>query len=128
MQNLLQDFLSKQGPALIQTLSSKLGFTQQQASGFLGAIVGNATKVLGTKGFDAKTLLGGGTGALLAKLDLPGIAKQVGIDAKKADAGAAEVVPSLLKHLEKGAGGLEGMLGKVGGGGLAKSAGDLLGR
>ncbi len=127
----IQAILKQFGPALTQQLTSKSGFTGQQAQGFLGALLPGILSAVKGGGLNLQSLLGGDASSLLSKLDLGGMAKSAGIDKAKAEAGAKEVVPGLLKQLQSQSGGLEGLLGKVGGAGgaqdLLKKAGKLLG-
>lgn len=120
----ISKLIQEHGSALTQQLTSKAGFTPQQATSFLPLVVGKVMEVLKGGKFDVKSLLGGaGAASIIGKLGIGDIAKKVGIDEAKATAGAQAVVPSLLQSLQKG-GGLESLLGNVGG--AAGGAGDLL--
>ena len=128
----VQAILKQFGPTLTQQLTSKSGFTGPQAQGFLTALLPGILGAVKGGGLNLQSLLGGDASALLGKLDLGGIAKSAGVDKVKAEAGAKEVVPGLLKQLQSQSGGLEGLLGKVGGGAggaqdLLKKAGKLFG-
>lgn len=120
----LSKIIQQYGPALTQQLTSKAGFTSQQATSFLPLVIGKVMEVVKGGKFDIKSLIGGaGASAIIGKLGIGDIAKKVGIDEAKATAGAQAVVPSLLESLQKG-GGLESMLGGLGG--AAGGAGDLM--
>jgi polyhydroxyalkanoate synthesis regulator phasin len=127
---LIRKFLQSQGPALIRSLVSKLGITSPQASTFLSALTQKAKGAVESGDADPKSLLAGDTESLLSKLDLDGLARETGIERSKAEAGAREVVPSLVAFAREHAGALGGLLGGKGAGGLGdmmKKAGGMFG-
>lgn len=120
----IANLIKQYGPALTQQLTGKAGFTPQQAQSFLPLVIGKVLEVVKGGKFDVKSLIGGaGASAIIGKLGIGDIAKKVGIDEAKATAGAQAVVPNLLDSLQK-SGGLQGMLGNLGG--AAGGAGDLM--
>jgi hypothetical protein len=126
----IQSVIKQFSPALIQQLTLKSGFTPQQAQSFVPGLISQVIGALKGGGFDVKSILGGDASSLISKLDVAALAKPAGIDGAKAETGAKEVVPSLLKQLQSQSGGLEGLLGQVAGksGGtqeLLKKAGKL---
>ena len=127
----IQAIIEKYGPALTRQLTSKSGFTPTEAQGFVPALIEKVVGVVKGGGVDLKSLFGGNVSSLIAKLDLASLAKTAGVDRAKAEAGAREVVPSLVAQLQSDPGGLEGLLGKAGMAGgaqdLMKKAGKLFG-
>jgi hypothetical protein len=118
----IQKLIKEQGPALIQQLINKAGFTQQQAQGFLPMLVGKVTELIKGGGIDVKALLGGGDlSGLIGKLGLGAIAGKFGIDEAKATAGAKAVLPGVMQALQKQAGGLGGVVETV-----KSGAGDIM--
>lgn len=101
MQDPVHAFLSRQGPELIQRLTTHLGLTDKQASRFLGALSGRMVDLLQARGVDVGALVGGRSDALLAWLDVTALAKTIGIDTKQAHAGARELLPTLVDHLRQ---------------------------
>jgi uncharacterized protein YidB (DUF937 family) len=124
----IQKIIQEQGPALIQQLTTKLGFDPQQAQGFIQKLLAKVAEVF-KGGFDVKSLLGGDLSALIGKLNLGDIASQVGIDTNKATEGAKAVLPKVVEAFQK-QGGLAGLAQSAGGaaGDVLKKAGEMFGK
>ena len=102
----IQKVIQEQGPALVQQLTTKLGFNPEQAQGFNQKLFAKVGEVF-EGGFDVKSLAGGDLRTLLGKLNLRKIATQVGVDVDKATEGAKAVLPKAVEAFQK-QGGLPG--------------------
>ncbi len=132
--DLLKTLLDEHGPALVNELTTKTGFSADQARKFVPAAAQQAMDKVKSGGLDVKSLFGGGDlSAAIAKMDLGALAKTSGVDAGKAAAGLKALLPMIAKLLEsKGldANKLSALLGGGGGGlgGLAAGVGKLFGK
>jgi hypothetical protein len=122
---LLENLLKDKGADWIGMLVEKAGMDRSQAEAFVPIAVGAIGKLLQGGQLDVGSLLGGGgAGALLGQLDLGALAGGAGVDRSTAEAGVEQLAPEVLGSLKDRAGGLEGLMGALGGEG---SSGDLLG-
>ena len=123
-----QELLQSHGSDLLSAVTSGSDLNEGQAERLLPPALG---------GIGA--LLGGGSGAagdLLSQLDLGGIARAAGLDEGQVQSGLQALIPLVLSLLSDEAGGIEGLLGTLGGGeasegglgALAGLTGKLLGR
>lgn len=130
--DILKTLLDDHGPALTSELTSKAGFSADQAKKFVPAAAQQALDKIKGGGFDLKSLLGGGdVSALIGKMDLAGLSKTAGIDAGKAAIGLKAILPMIMKLIQsKGfdANKLTEMLGGGGLGGVAKGIGKMFGK
>jgi uncharacterized protein YidB (DUF937 family) len=125
----VQKIIQEQGPALVQQLTTRLGFSQQQAQGFTNKLAPKVVEVF-KSGFDVKSVLGGADfNAIIGRLGLGEIASQVGIDLTKATEGAKTVLPGLVQAYQK-QGGLSGIVQSAKGatGDIVKKAGEAFGK
>jgi len=127
--DLLNEFLRTKGPEVTQLLTGKLGFSADQAKGFLPPAAQKIFETVKSGGLDLNKLLGGDVSQLLAKLDVPALGKAAGVDAGKAGSGVKAIVDAALALLKE-KGGLAGLLGDKGGalGQAAGLAGKLFGK
>jgi hypothetical protein len=127
--NLIGDFLSKQGGSLTKELTSKLGFTSEAAGKFIPAAGQKIQSALQGGGLDISKLAGGDFSALLSMIDVPGLAKTAGVDAGKAKSGLETILGSVMQMLSSQSGGLQGLLKSVAGGsgGILGTAKKMLG-
>lgn len=132
MNEMVQKLIQERGPELVQSLVSKVGFSAEEAQGFLPVAVEKLMAALQGGGLDFGELLGGGgVASLLSKLNTREIAADSGLDEAKAEAGLGELVPNVLSALKEQSGGAEGLLSALGGGksdGLLGAAGGLAGK
>ena len=123
-----QELLQSHGSDLLSAVTSGSDLNEGQAERLLPPALG---------GIGA--LLGGGSGAagdLLSQLDLGGITRAAGLDEGQVQSGLQALIPLVLSLLSDEAGGIEGLLGTLGGGeasegglgALAGLTGKLLGR
>ena len=110
----IQKVIQEQGPALVQQLTTRLGFNPQQAQAFKERLSARVAEVF-KGGYDLNSLRGDLSG-LIGKLNLGEIATQVGIDVNKATEGAKAVLPRVAEAFQK----------QGGFAGLAQSAGDAI--
>ncbi len=123
--DILKQLLADKGSVLLPLLTSKLGMSGDQAANFLPAAAQKIIGAVSGGGLDLGALLGGGDlGALISKIDIPGLARETGVDKETAAKGVQTVAPPLLAGLKEKAGSAEGMLSMLGGAGK----GDLLGK
>jgi hypothetical protein len=132
MNQMVQQLIGEHGSELVQNLVSKLGFSAEEAQGFLPVAVEKLMAALQGGGVDIGQLVGGGgVDAVLSMLNAGEIAASSGIDEAKAAAGLGELVPNFLSVLKAQSGGAEGLLSALGGGKsdeLLGAAGGLAGK
>lgn len=132
--DLLKSLLDEHGSSLVNELTTKTGFSADQAKKFVPAAAQQTMDKVKSGGIDVKSLFSGGDlSAVIGKLDLGALAKTSGVDAGKAAAGLKAILPMIVKVLQsKGldANALSGLLGGGGGGlgGLAAGVGKLFGK
>ena len=127
--DLLNEFLKTKGPEVSGLLTGKLGFSADQARGFLPPAAQKLFDAVKAGGLDMNKLLGGDLSQLLAKIDAGALGKAVGIDSAKAGTGLKAIADAALAMLKE-KGGLAGLLGDKGGalGQAAGLAGKLFGK
>jgi len=129
---LVQDLVAQHGPKLVAELTSKAGLSAEQAGQFVPAAGDSVAKALAGGGVDLSQVLGGDFGALLSKIDVAALARQVGIDGGKAQGALATLLPLVVQLVQQKGGGIEGLLKSLTGGGglgdLGKAAGKLFGK
>jgi hypothetical protein len=110
---LIQD----QGTSLIQQLTTKAGFSPEQAKAFVPKLVTKGVELFKGGGLDPKSLTGpGGVGGLIGKIGIGDLARDVGIDVGKATEGAKVTLPGVIQAIQKQAGGAAGDLARKAGG------------
>ena len=128
---IVDELISSQGGALLESLTGQAGFSAQQAEKFLPAATEQVVGQVKGGGFDLTSLLGGdGVASLISKLDIASLASQAGIGEALASSGLQSLVPVLLSALKGKAGGAEGILSLLGGddaGGALGAVGKLAG-
>jgi hypothetical protein len=134
-----QELLQSHGSDLLSAVTSGSDLNEGQAERLLPPALGGIGEALSGGSLDLGALLGGGSGAagdLLSQLDLGGIARAAGLDEGQVQSGLQALIPLVLSLLSDEAGGIEGLLGTLGGGeasegglgALAGLTGKLLGR
>jgi len=124
--DIVKQLLADQAGPLVEKLTGQLGFSAEQAQGFVPAAVTQLIQVVKGGGVDLAGLLGGGgdPSALVDKVDAGALAQAAGVDATKAKQGLQSIAPSILEKLGESAGGAQGLLSMLGG----EGAGGLLGK
>ncbi|MBM3985850.1 MAG: hypothetical protein FJ296_09220 [Planctomycetes bacterium] len=127
--DLLNDFLKTKGPEVSALLTGKLGFSADQAKGFLPPAAQKLFETVKAGGLDMNKLLGGDVSQLLAKVDAGALGQALGLDSAKAGSGLKAIADAALSML-KDKGGLAGLVGDKGGalGQAAGLAGKLFGK
>lgn len=129
---IVQELVSRHGAEFVRELTAKAGFSAEQAGKFVPAAGERVASAISGGGLDLSKLLGGDFAALLSRIDVAALAKQVGIDGGKAQSGLAALLPLLLQLVKQDGGGLEGLLKGLGGGAglgdIGKMAGKLFGK
>ena len=124
--DMLKELLADKGPEWIRLLVDKAGMQEGQAASFLPAAAQAVAAALQGGKLDLSSLLGGGgLSSLLGQLDLGALAGSSGVDESTARIGLEQLGPELLGAMRDRAGGLDGLLGALGGG--EAGAGGLLG-
>jgi len=123
--DIVKQLLADQAGPLVEKLTGQLGFSAEQAQGFVPAAVTQLIEVVKGGGIDLAGLLGGGDpSALVDQVDTGALAQAAGVDATKAKQGLQSIAPSILEKLGESAGGAQGLLSMLGG----EGAGGLLGK
>ena len=125
MQDLIKKLLDDKGTDWIQSLTSKVGFTKEQAADFVPDAVKNALGLVKDGKIDMDSIVKGDVSSALSGFDAKGLAEKVGIDESKAVSGLTELLPNLFSTIKEKFGGLDGLAGLLGdsGGMVGKLAG-----
>ena len=103
--------------SLTSMLTSKAGFSANEAKGFLPTVIEKIVALVKGGQLDLKTL---DPQKLIGMLNVGELAKKVGIDTTKANSGLAAVVPEIIKQIQASVGDKslldagKGLLGKMG--------------
>ena len=123
--DIVKQLLAEQTGPLVEKLTGQLGFSAEQAQGFVPAAIAQLIEAVKGGGIDLAGLLGGGDpSALLDGVDTGALASAAGLDATKATEGLQSIAPSILEKLKENAGDAQGLLSMLGG----EGAGGLLGK
>ncbi len=116
--DLIKKIASEKSGEWIAMLTSKLGFTGDQASGFIPAAISRIQGLFTSGGLDISK--GVDVKSIMSKLNPAEIGKEVGVDADKATKALEGVVPDMLSTLEEKSGGLSSLLSGGLGGAMGK--------
>lgn len=127
--DIVKDLLEKHGGEWINQLVQSTGFDAAQAQRFVPAAIQAVSGVLQGGKLDLASLLSGGASALTQEVDTAAVAAEAGVPTGLAETGLQALAPQILDTLKANAGGLDGLLGALGGGGgdVAAKAGGLFG-
>lgn len=123
IEGLLKELLSEKGSSWVGMLTSKLGFSTEQAEGFVPAALEKVVGLFSSGKVDVADGLDAGN--ILSKLDPGEIGKKVGVDADKAKEGLEGLIPNVVSSVEEKAGGADGLLSMLGKGGVGDAIGKL---
>jgi hypothetical protein len=127
----LNDIIRDRGGDLVAQLTSKAGFSTEQAERFVPAAGSSVAETLASRAseMDLTNLASADSvGMILKHLDVGAIAKKAGVTAEQGAKGLNSLLPMLMQLIgdhAKDASGLLALLG--GGGGLGKNLGALKG-
>ena len=127
---MLESLLKEHGGELLSALKGAGGLDASQAEGLLPPAAKGIGEAISGGGFDLSSLLGGGGDAvtgLLDKLNIGEIAASAGLDEAQAKGGLASLIPVVMSLLGNKAGGAEGLMSMLGGGGEKSGALGALG-
>ena len=122
---MIETILKEHAGELLSAVTSGSQLDSGQAEGLIPPALGGIGQALCGGDLDLSGLLGGGgdgISALLGKLDIAGIASQAGLSEGQAQDGLSSLIPVALSLLGDKAGGAEGLLSMLGGGGSAGGA------
>ena len=124
MEELIKQLLGEKSAGWIEMLTSQLGFSGEEANGFLPTLIEKITGLVTGGGIN----LGEGfdLGAIVAKINPSEIASKVGIDEGKAEAGIKGLLPEIASSFMEKAGGASDLLSMLGGD--DSDAGGLIGK
>lgn len=129
---MLDQLLKEHGGEMIAAMTQGSDLDAAQAESLLPPALGQITDLVkgGGGGIDLTDLLGGGSGAvsaLLGNLDIEKIANAAGLDQSQTEGGLASLIPVVMSLLGDKAGGAEGLMSMLGGGGSSGGGLDALG-
>jgi len=129
---MLDQLLKEHGGEMIAAMTQGSDLDAAQAESLLPPALGQITDLVkgGGGGIDLTDLLGGGSGAvsaLLGNLDIAKIANAAGLDQSQTEGGLASLIPVVMSLLGDKAGGAEGLMSMLGGGGSSGGGLDALG-
>lgn len=123
LDEIVTEALAERGGVWIGKLASQFGFTAAQAEGLVPAALERIAALLQNGTLDVSSGLD--AGSVLSNLNVGELAGKVGIEADKAAEGLEGVLPEVVSTIQEKAGGAEGLLSMLGGGGIGGAAGKL---
>lgn len=131
MNELISQFLQGQGADVVKNLVGSVGFSQEQATGFLGSLGDQVMSLFQGGKLDLSSILeNNAVSELTSKLDVGQLASSVGVDTGAAEKGLSTALPSLVDFVKDKAGDASGLLGLLGGDGgdVADKLGGIAGK
>lgn len=124
---MLESLINQAKPMIMQKLSLATGLTGGAADGFINKAKSMFEGLLKSGNFDVASLISGGPGALINKLNLGELSGLVGGSVDKAKAGATAVADGVFSQLKADPGAAQNLIQQLTakGGGILGGLGDI---